>query len=303
MVDRRIDAERSRQVNDRTRALRRAALQAAMAPSIYNTQPWLLQLRPSSLQLNADPNRWLPSLDRQARQLTLSVGCALFNARTAIAAARLQAVVDRSTDSVPAQLTATLTARADGPGDPAHAELNKYINSSPPTSAATPAHDSSLLQRLSRACSAGGTSFVALTAPQYRELLTDLTREASAAITASDARPAGQWVRAFGPTIWSNARTRFDGDVLPALVCAPGDTPLHWLDAGESLQRVLLEVARFGYSAQIYTTPIESPDIRSRLRDGVLTTDFPQALVVIGPARVPFRPLRRHLSDILCHKG
>lgn len=291
--------------NRLTRALRRAALQASLAPSVYNTQPWLLQLGATSLRLTADPERWLASLDRQARQLSLSVGCAVFNARTAVAAARLGTVVDLSTDGAPTDVAATVSAHShdSDPGDPLRAELNKFVDQPPTPAMKAPSGDTGLAQRLLTACRAEGCQFVALSAPHHRALLRDLARQASLVLSDVVLGPASEWTRAFGPTMWSHARTRFDGDVLPALICTPADTRLDWLHAGQSLQRVLLEAARSGYSAQIYTTPIEDPQLRCQLRNGVPVTDFPQVLLVIGPRTESPPTRRRRLTDILCHKN
>ena len=68
-------------------ALRRAAARAALAPSIHNSQPWRFILTNGVLELHADRSRQLNVLDPASRQLQISCGCALFNARVALAAA------------------------------------------------------------------------------------------------------------------------------------------------------------------------------------------------------------------------
>lgn len=67
-------------------ALRKAAEQARLAPSVFNTQPWHMRLDESSLEMSFDPDRQLPVLDPLARQAWISCGCALFNARVSLAA-------------------------------------------------------------------------------------------------------------------------------------------------------------------------------------------------------------------------
>lgn len=79
-------------------ALRRAAVRATLAPSIHNTQPWRFRLGAGWLEIEADPSRQLPTLDPTGRQLLLSGGCALFNARVALAASGVRVVVDRMPD-------------------------------------------------------------------------------------------------------------------------------------------------------------------------------------------------------------
>ena len=73
-----------------TAALRRAAVRATLAPSVHNTQPWRFELRPNELRIVADSSRQLQVLDPTARQLIISCGCALFNARVAVAASGLE---------------------------------------------------------------------------------------------------------------------------------------------------------------------------------------------------------------------
>ena len=78
----------------RTALLRRAAEQALLAPSVHNTQPWRMVIRPDVLELYADRDRQLAALDPTGRQLLVSCGCALLNARVVLAEAE-QRVGDR----------------------------------------------------------------------------------------------------------------------------------------------------------------------------------------------------------------
>src|SRR3712207_625290 len=67
-------------------ALRRAAVRATLAPSVHNTQPWRMVIGAGSLQIHADFSRQLRQLDPTRRQLIISCGCALLNARVSLAA-------------------------------------------------------------------------------------------------------------------------------------------------------------------------------------------------------------------------
>ena len=62
-------------------------MRATLAPSVHNTQPWRFVLSPDALEIHADRSRQLRVLDPRGRQMTLSCGCALFNARASLAAA------------------------------------------------------------------------------------------------------------------------------------------------------------------------------------------------------------------------
>src|SRR5690242_11418083 len=69
------------------RDLRHAAVRATRAPSVHNTQPWRMLLTGDRLRIYADYARQLRVLDPRARQLTISCGCALLNARVSLAGA------------------------------------------------------------------------------------------------------------------------------------------------------------------------------------------------------------------------
>ena len=96
-------------------ALRRAAARAILAPSIHNSQPWRFILTKGVLELHADRARQLQVLDPASRQLMISCGCALFNARVALAAAGYATNVQRFPEPGRSGLLARLSAvRAGG---------------------------------------------------------------------------------------------------------------------------------------------------------------------------------------------
>src|SRR6476659_2579392 len=88
-------------------SFRRAVVRATLAPSIHNTQPWRFVLRPGVLDVYADRSRQLLVLDPTGRQLHLSVGCAVFNARVSLAASGVSPAVRRLPDPAPPTLLAS----------------------------------------------------------------------------------------------------------------------------------------------------------------------------------------------------
>src|SRR4051794_18419146 len=82
----------------RAEALEAAADRARLAPSVYNTQPWILRLSGDCLALRADRSRQLTVLDPRGRALVLSVRAALLNARAALAVRGWAAEVSRLPD-------------------------------------------------------------------------------------------------------------------------------------------------------------------------------------------------------------
>jgi hypothetical protein len=69
-----------------------------MAPSVHNTQPWRFRLGTDTVDLYADRQRTLHSLDPTGRQLVLSCGAALLFLRVALRAAGLDSELELGPD-------------------------------------------------------------------------------------------------------------------------------------------------------------------------------------------------------------
>src|SRR5579875_1051440 len=94
-------------------ALRRAAVRATYAPSVHNTQPWRLQLTGDRLNVYADRSRQLPVLDPSSRQLLISCGCAVMNARVSLAGGGAGVDVRRNPHPMHDDLLASLIPTAE----------------------------------------------------------------------------------------------------------------------------------------------------------------------------------------------
>lgn len=78
-----------------------------------------------------------------------------------------------------------------------------------------------------------------------------------------------------------------------------GDTRYDWLRAGEALERVFLEITRFGYVSSPLMQALEVPATRCELRRALGMTYHPQFLFRVGrSAPTPPTP-RLHLEDVL----
>lgn len=175
---------------DARTALRRAAARARLAPSIHNSQPWLLELGGDSLELRLDPERRLPHVDPDGRQALISCGCALFNARVSLASDDAgDAVVTRFPDGVDSPLLARLEFVPRAGEDSfsrvarlAIAELDFAIavrrtNRNPFENLAVPER---FIDRLAAAAAAEGTVLFSVRRPHHREAVGRLTRRADA---------------------------------------------------------------------------------------------------------------------------
>lgn len=98
--------------------LEHAARAAQHAPSIFNTQPWNWQITGHTMQLFADPDRQVHSIDPDSRLLLLSCGAALHHARTALNAAGWAARVEHLPDPQHPELLARITLGGNIPPDP-----------------------------------------------------------------------------------------------------------------------------------------------------------------------------------------
>ena len=98
--------------------LEQAARAAQRAPSVFNTQPWSWQITGRTMELFADPDRRVESIDPDGRLLLLSCGAALHHARVALNAAGWAARVERLPDPSQPALLARITLGGNIPPDP-----------------------------------------------------------------------------------------------------------------------------------------------------------------------------------------
>jgi hypothetical protein len=299
--------------------LTRAAHRAALAPSVHNTQPWRLIVTSDALEIRSDLRRRLTVLDPRARQLTISCGCALFNARVAIAAAGFEPVVERFPDQESPDLLARVSLGAPREWVPIGALDNatdeRRTNRRAFADEPIPA---SLLYELVEAARAESGYLVPIVSPEHRASVGELSRLADRIQESDPAYLAEllQWttddprrgdgvqaasvpyagslsddrdvmpirsfdVRGMG---WLPAASGSDANECVLLLAAVDDDPASWLRAGEALERVWLELTRLGYSASPLTQAVEVARTHERLR-AVLKLDLhPQILLRVGLA-------------------
>jgi hypothetical protein len=322
----------------RTTALRRAGVRATLAPSVHNTQPWRFVLAGDELQIHADRTRHLHVLDPASRQLTISCGCALMNARVSLAASGLDVTVERFPVHDQSDLLARIRpavaepTAAEGLAVLDHVVEVRQTNRRQFRGAQVPeevlavleqaalAERSELLvmrdddQRLAVASLSQHADQIENLNPAYRAELRAWTTDdpdrrdgvPNLAVPHIDGSAEDEVpIRDFDTrgTGGLPAATRSSKDQCLVLLCTAGDTPAEWLRAGEALERVLLEITRHGFVASPLTQVTEVPSARAQLRRALRMTAYPHVLLRIGRAPLTPGSRRRRLVDVLVEEA
>lgn len=316
------------------RALRYAAGRAVLAASVHNSQPWRFALRDESLELRADRDRQLLALDPTGRQLVISCGCALFNARVALAASGCESQSTALPDPAQPDLLARIEIRPRwGVRGSPLAALDEAIDSRRTNRRefTTETLPSELLEVLVRSAAAEGSEVLVIHDAYQRRLLADLTRRAAAIENADPAyraelsawttddpmRPDGVQAMSL-PRLdadstdelplrgfdscgvgWLPAGTHSTSDQCFVLLANVADDPGGWLSTGQALERILLEIARAGFAASPFTQVVEVPSLRTQLRGGLRLDLWPHVVLRVGHAPPTPASRRRPLSAVL----
>jgi nitroreductase len=315
---------------------RKAVERASLAPSVHNTQPWHFVVRADALELHAVNDRRLRALDPTGRQMVISCGCALFNARVALAADRV-VQVDRVPDSAKPDLLARLSV-LDEPApwtplvrlEPAierrHTNRRDFFNDDVPPD---------VIYELTTAAEQEEASLVQIVKPEHKMLAAQLSQEAEA-IQNTDPRYQAElqaWTttdlhRKDGVPVYAipHADERSEPEPLArnfdvagkgwmprlqqsslnhclmVLGTAKSDRSA-CLRGGEALQRVLLEATRLDYVVSLASQVAEVPSTRDRLRKELDLELHPLLLMRIGRAAPTPASKRRDLNTIISEPG
>jgi nitroreductase len=301
---------------------------AGRAPSLHNSQPWAFRLSPERIELYVDPMRMLPVSDPDGRETRLACGAALFNLRLALARHGVSTIATVSSESATGQV-AVLEAGEGFGMTPDRANLERAIahrrtNRQPFFDAEVP---SGHRLTLSRAAEAEQTSLRMVTDPAS---LADLARWSHEAHRAQQLDPAwaAEWtswtgrdhtfdgvpVSAAGPKpapqdVWTlrdfgrpgrderPAGRDFEERPLVAVLCTYSDSWRAQIQAGQAMERVLLQATSLGLAASFLSQLIEVEPVRNRVRDLLGGQVHPQAVLRIGfGGPVPNTP-RRSVQD------
>jgi hypothetical protein len=286
-----------------TAVLRRAAVRATYAPSVHNTQPWQFVLRAGELRIYANRSRQLTTADPSARQLVISCGSALMNARVSIAASGLGASVERLPHGAGSDLLAKVRTTDDQNMPPGFSALDGMVElreTNRRRFADNPVPAEVVLDLGDAAAAEGCTLFV-------------VEREVDRLAVATSVRKADA-LRNVDPAYRAEIKAWTSDDPGPddtrpaptqclVLLCTADDRPLDWLRAGEALERILLEVTKRGFVAGPPTQALELLSVRAELRAQLRLSMCPQMLLRIGRAPPTPAARRRRLVDVLVEEA
>ncbi len=307
---------------------------AVLAPSRHNTQPWIFEIEGDEVRLHADLSRALPAADPDGRQLVMSCGAAITNLRLAAAHFGHATSVELVTGVHHDGLLARVWLEERCPSTP---ELEEMFQAIPrrrtnrlPLDGREPPEG--LVTSLLREARREGASLrpvgegerravaelvaegdrIQWSSPRFRAELAHWTRPNGTsrrdgvpgyALGMSDAAAMLHplLVRFRSPAREEAARDQRRATSCKALVVlsTPGDGAAEWLAAGEALQRVLLRAAANGLFASYFAQPIESPDLRRRLREVLAEPGAPQVMIRLGYGLEPRPVPRRQVDEVL----
>ena len=304
---------------------------AALAPSEYNTQPWLFHVHENRVDLIADEARRLPAVDPDDRELTISCGAAFLNLRIALRYFGYRGEVEISPPPNPFARLYLRTKHKATEEDHRlfHAILQRRTNRLPFEAREVP---SSLLSTLRRAAGYEAIQLHLFQNEATRYTLTDMVaagdrlqwdkkafRHELATWVRHDndhsdglpisAHAKGSGAAAISPFIVRTvnmgggeaARDRqlAASSPLLAVLATYTDTWSDWFSTGQALQRILLHACAEGVQASFLNQPIEVAVLRTSLRDLIDHRGFPQLVFRMGyGTEVPATP-RRSVSEIL----
>lgn len=296
---------------------------AILAPSTHNTQPWRFVLSPEGIEVYADYRRRLPRVDPDNRELLMSVGAAIFNIKVAASHFEMPCVAEYNTSGDSERPLATLILAPPGRefGEvPSfrrffscitirHTNRNEFLSA--PVAAA-------VVQRARDAVAEGNTGVRFLSNPTVYAHIAGLIADAERLQWADPEfrKDFDAWVRlageqdglpvtALGWPPEASIPHAADGDAAaqadiralhdkslcieaPLLgVLASRDTVRDWVEAGETLEHLLLLCTFEGLHCSYFNMPVQIPEYRDRLRTLVDCVALPQILLRIGYCLTP----------------
>ncbi len=295
---------------------------AVLAPSRFNTQPWLFKITGNDLRLYADRTRALPVSDPNDRALIVGCGCALYHLRIAIRHFGYKVLLHTFPDLNDEDLLAVVRLGPSHPSTPDIDRLFSAITSQAPDESAAdswaalptlldpeiarfgvdlhPSSESGELAAL-RAI----VTLAMAEAAENADLVGERDNWRSTLDTTKNGRQESTEPDAAEPSILSNGyHTTRDADAgrlteRLLVISTPGDNTASWLAAGQALAYVILRTCASGRCAVPLHAPIEDPEHRTAIARITGISGHPQVLAqTVSGARRVAGP-RRPVHDVL----
>lgn len=295
---------------------------AVLAPSRYNTQPWLFKITGNDLRLYADRTRALPVSDPNDRALILGCGGALYHLRIAIRHFGYRVMLHTFPDLNDEDLLAVVRLGPSHPSTPDIDRLFAAITTRAPLES-TPDSWAALPSLLDPEIARFGVALHPSTDPRELQTLRTIVARAMAELAESpdvlgerhtwlsvlDSAENGQSDPAIDATHAATLLSNGYQAQTPAgtesrlerllVISTPGDNTASWLAAGQALAYVILRTCVSGRCALPIHAPIENPAHRQAI---VLTTGIsghPQVVVQTVAGSRPVSGARRPVHDVL----
>ena len=285
------------------------------APSVHNTQPWLLEVAPQELRVRERAEPALPHHDPHGRDRAASCGAAVANLELAVRTLGRAAQIEFLPEDREPDLVARVAVGAGAA--PTHEELRRYgaiahraSHRAPFEGVAVPAP---VVRELVGAGGAPGVEarpvrpgrevavvarLLHFAAEQFRsdsgyqrELSLWTIRDERAhrhgvgipagRVPAGSVPWAGLVRRATEVPDTPELERRLAGETLLVFVTAD-DARLDHVRAGYALERAWLAAVDLGLAAGVLTQPLHLEPVRSALCEDLGLTGFPQALLRVG---------------------
>ncbi len=306
---------------------------AVMAPSRHNTQPWIFEIEGEEVRLYADRTRALPVCDPDGRELVRACGAALQNLRLAAGhfgyTTSLE-IVTRPADDLLARLRLEERHAATPRVEELFAAIPRRRTNRLPFETREP--PTGLVAALCREAGEEGASLrpvedaerVAVAeliaegdrlqwgSARFRGEVAEWTRvnatrrsdgmpgySSGMGDAASLLHPLFLRLADPGPAEANRDRRRALGSPVLLALSTPGDESRDWLAAGGALERILLAAAASGLQASYFNQPIESADLRARLREVLGEIGHPQVMLRLGYGPEMRAPPRRPVQAVL----
>jgi hypothetical protein len=314
---------------------------AVLAPSGYNSQPWLFKIVHETIELYANRTRAVPVVDPHDRELIMSCGAALYNLRIAIRHFGWADAVKIFPNPEDPDLLAHVWL-----GNPRQETEEEYLlfatiprrrtNRLPFQHREVP---ETLLSIMEQSVVQEGAWFHIITKEDDRNAVADLIAEGDRLQMANPhfRRELAAWIHnnrnithdgmpayAVGvhelfnsskPIVARISRT-FDtgtgkpaqdrelaiGSPILAVLGTQEDISASWLSAGQALERVLLLGQAVGVSASFLNQPIQVAELRSQLKALLNISGYPQILLRFGFGTEIKPTPRRAVSEVLLYE-